>query len=65
LSFYDSDQAEEQIKEMLNEFQQLEPAARLDDFIVRPAENMELSPETAKNIGDADAKLSNDGTNIS
>jgi hypothetical protein len=65
LSFYDPDQAEEQVKEALNEFQQLEPAARLGDFIVRPAENVELSPETTKKSGVADAKLSNDGTNIS
>ena len=32
LSFYSPDQAEEKVTEALNEFQQLEPAARLNDF---------------------------------
>jgi hypothetical protein len=31
LSFYNPDQAEEKVAEALNEFQKIEPAARLDD----------------------------------
>jgi hypothetical protein len=33
LSFYNPDQAEEKVREALDELQQLEPAARLDDFL--------------------------------
>lgn len=35
LSFYNPDQAEEKVREALDELQQLEPAARLDDFLNR------------------------------
>jgi hypothetical protein len=58
LSFYDSDQAEEKVKETLNEFQQIEPAARLEDFIVpQPsidkvkAANVE-APKTSFDVND-------------
>ena len=34
LSFYNPNQAEEQVAEALYEFQQIEPAARLDDFAI-------------------------------
>lgn len=44
LSFYDPEQAEEMVDEALNELQQFEPAARLDDFGLNQEEKEQSVP---------------------
>jgi uncharacterized protein (DUF2461 family) len=63
LSFYDPDQAEGKVKEALEEFQQIEPAARLDDFSV-PLPSVDkvesVNVEAPKTSVDVNVKISSD-----
>jgi DNA repair exonuclease SbcCD ATPase subunit len=52
LSLYNADQAEELVDEALEEFQELEPAARMDDFPLNTAKPMNTVETTTVRLDD-------------
>jgi hypothetical protein len=56
LSLYNADQAEELVDEALQEFQVLEPAARMDDFPVNTAKPVNTIETTTLRVDDVNMR---------